>query len=465
VPQVETGLLVAIAVVAVGVLTLIALLSPRQVGAAMVAALALPLFVDASTGQPTLVRLLDGQVHQTVTGIHVATAVVAVIAAVAMMQHLGRREKRVGGALVGALMVLYTASIVVGTLSGAGSLGVLYYAQTMAPLLAWVALARTGVEPTAVSRGVVLAVTATLLAILGTVGLGGGYQSPLAAVDVLASAIPQYRNYFPFVVMCAIAFAIAGWASHRKTSVWLLASTVAALPLMWSRTGLLMIAVAAALTYFRRPGKATATTRLMLGVLLTAGAGYYLTTRVLQGVLGARTTQALEASDQTRLRVAQEAIDRIAASPLLGDMFVPSTRYTAGGQSAAQPLLFPAHNQYLDIALRGGIAAAIVTVILLMLFFWRAWRLSAGSGPVASYHAALCGIIAAAAVGCTTQLYIVQPWTGSLLFALLAISSQLQEDVDDVGVGKSAAARESRVGSGAFSMSQPEVDSDAPRSR
>jgi O-antigen ligase len=120
----------------------------------------------------------------------------------------------------------------------------------------------------------------------------------------------------------------------------------------------------------------------------------------------------------------RNGFERLVHSPIFGDSFRPLDLGPDGGE-LSNMILFRAHNQYLDIALRGGVPAALLAVTLLIAFSVRAWRIARQSSDrdVAGYHAALLGITAAICLGNFAHLFMVQPWTGGLFFALLGISS------------------------------------------
>lgn len=142
---------------------------------------------------------------------------------------------------------------------------------------------------------------------------------------------------------------------------------------------------------------------MFFGVLGGGVAGFLVLRAILGGVIGERTEtgSTFDASESVRAGLAEQALARIGERPFFGDAFVPFSKILAGGEQAEFARPFPAHNQYLDIALRGGVLAAVVMVMLLVMFARRSWRLARRSPDpnVAAFHAGLLGIIAAAAAG------------------------------------------------------------------
>lgn len=422
----------------------------RQAAVMMLVLMTLPISYDLSTGELTLVRFFQaapstvGQDSE--GGVQVGVALVGGLAAVGFVQRTmeGRDARPLfGRGLILGLLALYTGSILAGLISGAGVLGFLFYAQTILPLFAWYAAATGRIRPRTASIAVV---GATAVMLLGVVGVAlrstGGIQGSYGVVSALVWAIPQFRSYFPFIVMCGLAFAVSGWDMHRRLSLSVIALCGLTLPLMWSRAGLVVMAAAFCVAFWARPGRSSHATRFFLGTLGAIVLGAYAWESISSGVLAARAEvgSTAAASGESRLALAGQAFDRLVHSPVLGDMFVPYSSTLASGVQADFARLFQAHNQYLDVGLRGGVGAVVLTVGLLVVFGRRAWRLRRSPDPaVASFHAGLLGVVVATSLGNMTHLVMVQSWSGALLFALLGVSSamgQREQDPDAVRTAK-----------------------------
>jgi hypothetical protein len=405
----------------------------RQSAVVMLALITLPVFYDLGSGDLTLIRFFQPTplaVQDSEAGIQVAVVLVGGLAVIGFVNRglAGRAAPPlVGRGIMLWLLLLYTGSILAGLMSGAGVLGMLYYGQTILPLFAWYASATGQIRPRTAS---LVVVGATAVMLLGVVGIAlrsaGGIQGSYGVVGALVWAIPQFRSYFPFIVMCGLAFAVAGWELHRKLSLSVIILAGLSLPLMWSRSGLVIMVAAFCVAFFARPGGSGHATRFLLGSVGVGVLGVYAWDRISSGVLAARAEvgSTAEASGESRLALASQAFDRLVHSPVFGDMFVPYSSTLAGGVQADFARLFQAHNQYLDAGLRGGVGALILTVALLVVFGRRAWRLRRSPDPaVACFHASLLAIVVATALGNMTHLFMVQPWSGGLLFALLGVSS------------------------------------------
>jgi O-antigen ligase len=394
------------------------------------AVLASPIFIEASSGMPTISRLVTppGAVGPEERGIHLGVLLILPLATFALLDRAWRPKvhQPYGSRLIGWLFFLYTAGIVVGTALGGGLNAVVFYIQTVTPLLAWYAVTTRQVSLRMVCRVVIVTALGSLLLVHATVIYHSGTNllENRSVERVLTAGIPQYRNYFPFVMVCGLAFAVACFRAHRRTSIALITATVLALPLLWSRTGLAMLFLAAVVAFFAQPRRVSLPLRLALGAIGGLAGLALLSPLVSHGMIGERGEDSAKLSAENRVDIFRNGFDRLIRNPIFGDSFRPLDLGPDGGELSSM-ILFRAHNQYLDIALRGGVPAALLAITLLILFSVRAWRIARLSSDreVAGYHAALLGIMAAIFLGNFAHLFMVQPWTGGLFFALLGISS------------------------------------------
>ncbi len=422
--------LVVTAVVAgLGAVALLARDLTRGLAAALAIA-TLPLFVDPSSMSLTIVNVVgSGGVSEEGSRLQPAFAIIVAAAVLtALPGRRGRSGAVPGQRIVVALLLLFTTSIVFGLLTGSGPVGLVFYVQTVVPLLAWVVTARSRLSPRVAARTVMLCVLATLVLVLGYVFTNGGLGSAYTLSIDLESAIPQYRSYFPAMVAFATAFAVARWSIDRPLSLLVLAGCIASVPFTWSRNGLAMVAIAAVVAFLARPGASSLPARTLVlgagGIAGGAGLLHYLTL----GVIGERSAETdLGGSDDTRLQLAGQAVVRLVTKPLLGEMFHPYDDVLVGGVQADFARLFPSHNQYLDYGLRGGVLALVLLAALLVVFARRSWRLSrtARDAEVAAYHAGLLGVLAAVAFGSFFALYVTQTWTGTVLMMLIGVSASV----------------------------------------
>lgn len=394
----------------------------------LVLASALPLFVDVPSMRLTVLNLLWStparSAAQSGTRFHLAFIAIAILVTVSILRREPASLPRPDWQLVAALGLTFTVSVITGLATGAGPIAVIYYGQTVIPLLAWFCAVIVGLRPDHVAVRVVQAVTVTTAVTVAYSmlhgGLGGAFRSSIA----LENSIPQYRSYFPALQAIAAAFAITYLRRHRRLAVVSLACTAASLPFMWSRGGLAMIGIAACLAYLLMPGEVLSRRRLVrVAVLGAAGAtGVVLILKV--GIVGQRGVLSdLSASDSTRIDLARAAVDRIAASPLVGDAFRPYSDQLVGGRTADFARLFPTHNQYFDYGIRGGVLAGLLLIVILALSLWRCVAgLRRRNLAPEFFGGALAGLVAVAA-GCFGELYITQTWTGSVVMIVAATAS------------------------------------------
>jgi hypothetical protein len=419
-----------------------------QAGAALsLAVCTLPLFVNLSQHRLTLFNALHATAIADTTGtrVHIGVLFIIVAACTTLGRSIGRPNRSLfGRAFMLCLLGLFSGSMAIGALSGAGAVGVSFYVQTLLPLLAWYVAARSGLSPGAVGRIVMWCVLITLALIFAITLASGSIKVNFLTVSRLEGVIPQYSSYFPFLVMVALALAISTWELNVRLSRVVAVACCASLPITWSRAGLGMVAIAAAIAFLTRPGGHN---RQLRAVVLLAGVlslGSALLRVLHMGILGERESNAsvLAASDATRVQLAHEAVSRLASHPLLGDNFVPYSSFLVGGREADFARLFPTHDQYLDYGLRGGLVAIVLLVGVLSVYALRAFRLalSCRDREMSCFHSALTAIIAAAAVGNFAQLYVTQAWTGIVLFFLLGVSAASEPARRPVTAGKAESA-------------------------
>lgn len=425
-----TVLLASIAACVVALSVTWVWLRPKPAALILLGVAILPLFFDPSRRSLTLLQARTvGDVDDAANGaLHVGVVVVVSLFAVQLLRHAGLPQKLFGKGLFLILGAWLTGALVVGTLAGsAGVLGGLFYAQTLLPILAWYAVASCGsFDPARVSDVVLGATLVTLLFVLGVAFTSGGLSGGYEVVDALVSVIPQYRSYYSLIPAVGLAYGVVSLDRRPVLSLCVVAAVLLSLPLMWSRAGLLMVVVAGLVAFVAKQGRpGVVAARLMLAVVLVAGTGGLMLRIMLGGVLAARAGagSTVEASGDSRLRLAHMALGRIWDNPIFGDAFTPYSNRLAGGTVVDLERLFPAHNQYLDLALRAGVPAMLLCTAVLVAFARRSFRIARGEDDSAPFHAALLGVIVAVMLGNLTHLWLVQTWSGVLFFALLGVSS------------------------------------------
>ena len=140
----------------------------------------------------------------------------------------------------------------------------------------------------------------------------------------------------------------------------------------------------------------------------------------------------LGASDSLRVELANQAVLRLIHSPLLGDMFTPFSAVRAGGQLADFERIFPSHNQYLDLGLRGGLLVSVAYAALIFVTLratWRATRANSDFAGSQCFQSAILGVGVVAAVSSPTSLVFVTTWSGLLVGLLLGVNGYEHRDV------------------------------------
>jgi O-antigen ligase len=149
------------------------------------------------------------------------------------------------------------------------------------------------------------------------------------------------------------------------------------------------------------------------------------------GMLAERYSDSvqLQDSDLGRLDLAIGALERIAESPIVGRMFIPELYVLVGGTERLDVMrLFPAHNQYLDYALRGGVQSAILLIVLVM---WgicegvRAYPADSLPRNIDMLRRYLGAFMVMVAIGSLFELCVVQSLSASFTWLCLGILARL----------------------------------------
>jgi O-antigen ligase len=394
----------------------------------------LPLFVDVAQRTMPVFQLVTGFGEPDAAGsrLHLVLPLVAVLAVVALL----RRRPSLWRPLPVVVMLLvldFAVAIMWGLYHGAGLVGLVFFVQTIVPLVAWLAAYRVSPTPRTVARAVMVGVLVLAVVALGYTLLNGGVDDAYYSSIALEDPFPQYRAYYPALVALAIALAVAHIRTDRVLSSATVIACLLMLPVMWSRAGILMVVVAFLASIFwchyrrltwRGRLAVVAATAVVLGAVAAA--------TVTVGLTEQRTRlNDLQASDSDRVSLAQESSERIAGNPLVGDAFRTHGSDLVGGAVANFDRLFPSHNQYLDYGIRGGALALVLLVVFLALtswlLFWR-WVKDAPEDFDPLYGAALAFLMALVPAG-LTELYISQTWTGvAIMLVLGAVARQLELD-------------------------------------
>lgn len=332
-----------------------------------------------------------------------------------------------------------TVSVVVGMFFEPAIANVLFYVQTILPLFAigYGALLVRRSEDIPRLISVASAATAfavvmlTVLAIFNF-GIARLTLDRISVMKEIAYAIPQFKSYYPMTVLATFSFALSRYLFSTRggrNATLLLAAHALFLPLCWSRAGMLGFALCAAiqLGYAMLVGaafsKQRAVTVSLLFLLVVP-----LAASKLGSTFGARTDvhDLDNRSDRKRLELFLEGCDRIVASPLLGDMFIPTWEERAGGEEIGVKRLFGAHNQFVDWGLRGGLPYLIIAVSFTLVGIARCRTLASPEMRRLRSDYAVVGVGGAAflisvLVGSNFQLYYIQLQTATPIYAILGV--------------------------------------------
>jgi O-antigen ligase len=432
---VGVGLLAAVSIPgAVGaVLFVLAIGSGRRHPAtghiAGVAALTAPVFVDIEDGSIRALSLFSPPASDEGLTLHIAVAVVPVFLVMAVITRSSRKlipSTREGG-MVSVLIVWLTVSALVGQVTHANTLGLAYYAQTVVPMLAFYLGSLRVVPVPTVMRTIATTVFITACVIvLSVVAVENHGDFFRETTNRLAWAIPQYRSYFPGVVAIAVCFAVARFRASWRASLAMLVAGATLMPLMWSRAGVLVILSAGLISAaLSSRGKRQAALVVAVGIVVCIGILAVVTER---GVIGHRLDVSTYQGDLRRAELAGQGFGYVLDNPILGRTFKPEWDVLSGGQDAGTTRLFGSHNQVLEYGLRGGLPALVLSVLILARAALGACRASRDGTEASAFHAAVAATVIAMTIGSMFQLYFTQPYTGSLVWFLIGMSSRMRTE-------------------------------------
>lgn len=359
-----------------------------------------------------------------------------------------------------------TVSVMTGMLIKPSVLNAVYYFQTILPILGYFvgrSILFRETHPNALVNTVVFSNTATIILfwlmmifwitsieyalaqkavrhdnapliyeMIRLLGNNFGLISPQVRDYIFPTVFHQVKIYYPAVFMIAISFITMRIAKKGFTGWWALALIVnlSFLPLIWSRTGLVMffavIVGSVIVAVFQRWGfgfiKWTLTAAFAVGIL-----GVFLTVKFSDSfVVVDRYSRPdlIDNSGDKRLKLILNAIEYSLRSPLIGQGFIPESGPREDGRKVQIQRLYGAHNQYLDYALRGGILALIGLIGIILKSLWDTWRRRAkGDRGFQIVNNACFFIVIAVTMGNMTQLYFIQAYPATLLWLLIGYIS------------------------------------------
>lgn len=346
-----------------------------------------------------------------------------------------RRQQQIlppNGVWVVLLAGSFLAALLAGLLVDPGRLNVVFFIQTVVPMVGFFVGTAMAESARTLRRAFWLFATTSAVSISAILALAvryDVYSGVIERANHLARAVPQVRDYFPFLAVAALALTVALWRSEtrplrRLVLTLLLVMQLGYYTVNWSRMGILMLLLV-----------------LLVTVALSRGLGRHRKL-VLGGlavlvVLGLTAVSAVIAerwrrgefghSDSRRVQYATTAIEKIAGSPVFGRMFIPDwERDPFPDRKLRVRRMYKAHNQYLDYGIRAGLPAMALLGILL----WRVARdflpmlFRTRGSPTGTLLAGIAAALAALLVGNLTQLFLVQAQTGALAWLLLGAASR-----------------------------------------
>lgn len=335
--------------------------------------------------------------------------------------------------LIAALLACFAIALLSGFSSNPSPLNLVYFVQTVVPIVGFFAAAAFVGSIRRARTLCFLLLGATVFSVAGIMLLALHYDvfsGDLAAANRLARAIPQVRDYYPFVVAVALALALALVRSETRVavrlSIWcgilILLSFYA---VNWSRMGMVMLAIVVIPPFFSRFRNSSKMARYrwsLVAIILLAT----VLAATQFGIMRERFTHSLSASDNRRVQYAVDAMKIIASHPLIGRGFFPEWDHDPfPNRDLRIRRIFRAHNQYLDYGVRAGLPPLLVLVVIIFAVGRDVRKSLKGAAPDSFRRHLLLGLasaLVAAAVGNLTQLLLTQAQTGSLAWLLVGIT-------------------------------------------
>jgi hypothetical protein len=319
----------------------------------------------------------------------------------------------------------------------------LYAAQTIAPLSAYVVARHLVLDDADVQtawRGIVFGAAGFAAVLLGNELLKRPiwdlFAQPIHGT-VGALNIYQANDYLPFL-WAIVAVTSGPLLFDRRTSGVLLASSLVLLGVcvgaLYARGALLLLIMGTLLgavgssDLWRTKRRAAAVFGcgvIVAAAFISSPAGVRLRDRGQALLNGERlaTVVGNEGSLRDRLFSMRVVADYVGAHPLFGSGLTPVSHRDLSPRIASLSArqIFPAHNQYLDVALRGGQVLLLAFLLLLGAAMQRAWmacRLTRNDFSLPLARGIVIALFMTIALGNMYEQNHVQPLTAFFLWFL-----------------------------------------------
>lgn len=351
--------------------------------------------------------------------------------------------------------------ILYGLLRWQSPLTLLYGVQTVAPLAGYFVarhLVRSEAELLRTWYCVVSGASASAMVLIGNELL----QRPF--VRLFDSAIHgkvgmlniyQANDYLPllwaFIFIGSIPLLAETWSPALAIGLALIATSVGGL---YARGALLFLVVGLPAALASSPHLWVTRRRVLVLVLAAvvvgmalaiSPAGVRMRERV-EVVVGARSLRAAPEEMSVRDRVFSMRVvaDYVGAHPTFGAAFTPPPAHELSRRIAVLPTrqLFPAHNQYLDIAFRGGLPLLAAFIVMIVIALFHCFRCSAAASSRAARSLARGLAISMTLTVIVANMYqqnYIQPLTAFLLWYVVGA-------VDVLDTHNSASSTTSHLG-------------------
>ena len=409
-----------------------------------VAGLAVPLFIFPGYGTTNLTLIFrpaaevfrDSQALR----IHWVVVLAGLVGGFFLVRWFLERRIEVPGRIVpiACLLATFAVALVAGLFVRPSWLNVVYFVQSTIPLVGFLVGGYLAGSTAGIRRICFVLIGASTFSIVCILVLAysfGALSTDITAANRLARAVPQSRDYFPFIAVSSLSLTLAVFQFSQTTRQKALVGAAITAHLVfytivWSRMAFLMLAVvvAARLVLMGWYGWQGAWRRRIVLAIALIGGATLLFTQV--GIFKARREGGeLQRSDSRRIAYLLEGASLVAENPIFGRMFIADwTRDPHPERDLRIPRIYKVHNQYLDYGIRAGLPALLVLLWIMWIIardLRTSLRSSAGSPERQSLAIGISAALLAVVVGNLTQLFLVQAQTGSLAWLLAGTAASM----------------------------------------
>lgn len=249
-------------------------------------------------------------------------------------------------------------------------------------------------------------------------------------LKILSVSIPKIKNYQPVIWLSLVVllFSQQGQNRGRLLNSLFVVSLLLFIPLIWSRAIILMLIVFIGTYYLllQLGGRARFSIPriITLVVLIASFLAIYQFSASRSRQASGIDKIAVSQGDSRRLQYQLGAISEIFTKPVFGTGFTPIKSQLIANKIYDRTRMYPAHNQYLDIAIRSGLPGMIFFIFFLgsiALYFYRIYSRGADNSRWQVYSSVPLAYVASISVGNLFHQYFIQTQSALVILTMIAL--------------------------------------------